>query len=71
MESSPRRRLIAAILCFFFGILGIHRVYVGKWGTALIWFLTGGIVGIGALVDFIMILLGKFTDKEGRVLTDW
>ena len=71
MENSPRRRLIAAILCFFFGILGIHRVYVGKWGTALIWFLTGGIVGIGALVDFIMILLGKFTDKEGRVLTDW
>ena len=69
--SSPRKRLVALLLALFFGYLGIHRLYVGKWVTALIWFLTGGIVGIGGVVDCILILLGSFRDKEGLALTDW
>lgn len=68
---SDKSRLAAALLCFFLGFLGIHRFYVGKVGTGVIWLLTGGILGIGALVDFIMILVGAFRDKAGKPVENW
>lgn len=69
--ASPKSRLAASLLAFFLGFLGIHRFYVGKIGTGVVWLLTGGILGIGVLIDFIWILVGTFKDKEGRVLANW
>lgn len=68
---SEKSRTAAALLCFFLGYLGIHRFYAGKIGTGILWFFTGGIFGIGALIDFIIILCGSFKDKYGRVIERW
>ncbi|HHT53330.1 MAG TPA: TM2 domain-containing protein [Clostridiales bacterium] len=68
---SDKSRIVAALLCFFLGYLGIHRFYVGKIGTGVLWLLTAGIFGIGAFVDFIVILCGYFKDKEGNYIKTW
>ncbi|MCB9852494.1 MAG: TM2 domain-containing protein [Phycisphaerales bacterium] len=71
MPVSPQKRLILAIVCFFFGYLGIHRLVVGKIGTGLLYLCTGGLFAIGWLVDLIMLLVGSFKDKEGRYVLEW
>lgn len=68
---SEKSRLVAFLLCFFFGGIGVHRFYAGKIGTGILWLLTLGIFGIGTLVDFIMIICGKFTDKDGNLIQNW
>lgn len=55
-------------LSFFFGYLGIHRYYVGKVGTGILYNVTFGLFGIGSFVDFIKICCGKFTDKQGNII---
>jgi TM2 domain-containing membrane protein YozV len=60
--------IVAVLLCFFLGALGVHRFYVGKIGTGILQLLTLGGLGVWVLIDFIMILIGKFTDKQGQPL---
>ncbi len=60
--------LIVMLLCFFLGCFGIHRFYVGKIGTGIVQLLTCGGCGIWALIDFIMILVGGFTNAEGKAI---
>lgn len=40
------------ILLTFLGVFGIHRFYLGKWVTAIIYLLTVGLLGIGIVYDF-------------------
>lgn len=68
---SPHSRAVAAVVCFFIGSLGIHRFIVGKNGTGVAMLLTLGGLGIWTLVDFVMILVGSFTDKQNRRLLNW
>lgn len=42
---------IAWILLTFLGVLGIHRMYMGKWITGIIYLFTGGLIGLGCLYD--------------------
>lgn len=56
------------LLCFFLGTFGVHRFYVGKIGTGLLMLVTLGGLGIWTLVDFIIIVVGSFRDKQGLLI---
>jgi TM2 domain-containing membrane protein YozV len=47
----PTNYTVAWILLAFLGIFGAHRLYMGKWVTAIIWFFTGGLFLLGWLYD--------------------
>jgi TM2 domain-containing membrane protein YozV len=49
----------------------VHRFYVGKTGTGILQILTLGGLGIWWMIDFVMIVIGSFTDKEGNRITEW
>lgn len=53
------------------GGLGIDRFYLGKIGTGILKLLTGGGAGIWSLVDLILVLAGKQTDRYGRPLAGY
>lgn len=65
-----------ALLCWCAGIFGVHRFMVGRVRTGALMLIlslsVAGLVitGIWAIVDFILILAGKFTDKNGNQITD-
>jgi len=40
------------ILLAFLGLFGVHRFYMGKWVTGLLYLLTGGILSFGYLYDY-------------------
>ena len=48
----PKDYNVTWILLTFLGIFGIHRFYLGKWVTAIIYLLTLGLLGIGIVYDF-------------------
>jgi TM2 domain-containing membrane protein YozV len=65
-EKSEKSGMVTLLLCFFLGYIGIHRFYVGKTLSGVLYFFTLGLFGIGTLVDFVMILLGSFKDSAGK-----
>ena len=66
MTKSNHSKMTLAIICFFLGVIGIHRFMVGKIGTGVLMIITLGGCGIWALIDFIVILTGGFTDSDGN-----
>lgn len=50
-SSGNKDYTVSWILLTFLGIFGIHRFYLGKWITGLIWLLTGGLCLFGLLYD--------------------
>lgn len=66
---SPRKQLVAALLCFFLGLFGVHRYYVGRYFSGIFQLITFGGLGLWTLLDFLLILTGQFTDSKGRDLS--
>jgi TM2 domain-containing membrane protein YozV len=60
---------IAYLLCVlgFFGLAGIHRFYLGKPFTGILWVLTGGLFAIGTIYDLIT-LPRQVEDTNRRAL---
>jgi TM2 domain-containing membrane protein YozV len=60
MERSAERRYVkgahdytvAWVLLTFLGLFGVHRFYLGKWVTGVLYLLSGGLFGIGYLYDY-------------------
>lgn len=74
---SEKSRLATLLICFFIGVFGIHRMYIGKVGTGVVMLLltlTGlglWITAIWAFCDFIMIAAGQQKDGKGRIISKW
>jgi TM2 domain-containing membrane protein YozV len=50
--AGPKSYNVSWVLLTFLGIFGIHRFYLGKWLTGLLWLLTGGLLLLGVLYDY-------------------
>lgn len=70
MYGPTKSKTVALILCIigFFGLGGLHRMYVGKVGSGVLYFLTYGLCGVGTILDLISILSGGFRDSYGKPL---
>jgi TM2 domain-containing membrane protein YozV len=51
-KDGPINYNIAWILLVYLGIFGVHRFYMGKWISGIIWLCTGGLFTLGWLYDF-------------------
>lgn len=70
-----KSKLLTTLLCGFLGSWGIHRFYLGKIGTGILWLLTAGCFGIGTIVDMIKLARNTLLDSKGQQLQkdglDW
>ena len=68
-SQSQTQWIVVLLLAFFLGIIGAHRFYVGKNGTAVLMILTLGGFGLWLLYDLIVIITGNFKTKEGNKIS--
>jgi TM2 domain-containing membrane protein YozV len=93
IQVSGEKKLTLLLLCWLFGLLGLHRFYTRKYFTGVAQLLILGLAVVLALlevdishplailvvatallwwiIDALLIIMGKFTDKEGKPIIDW
>ena len=69
--ASSEKKVTLFLLCYFFGCFGLHRFYTGKYVSGIVMLCTLGGLGLWMFVDLARILMGKFRDREGNLITEW
>ncbi len=67
-QPGPFDYTLAWIMLTFFGWAGVHRFYLGKWGTGLLWLFTGGLLFMGIIYDF-WTLNGQVSERNTEILS--
>ena len=68
---SDKNRLTTLLLCVFGGFLGLHRFYVGRTGSGVLWLVTFGLFSVGWIYDLVMVATGEFVDDRERRVLYW
>lgn len=74
-QAGPIDYTVAWLLLVFLGLFGIHRMYMGKWFTGIIYLLTFGIFGLGYIYDMwtindqITLLNGEKSQGQGSMVS--
>ena len=55
MSNSSTHSTTIGYILWIFGFTGAHRFYFGKRTSGLVWLLTGGLLGVGWLIDLFLI----------------
>lgn len=60
---------IAYVLWFFLGCLSMHRFYLGKWATGLLYLFTAQLFGIGWIIDLFLIsgMVDRYNFEHGYI----
>ncbi len=61
-----KSQIVALILCIFLGGFGIHRFYLGYTGAGILYLLTGGLFGIGWLIDIVLLIIPNGLTPKGK-----
>ncbi|MBU6376395.1 MAG: TM2 domain-containing protein [Bdellovibrionales bacterium] len=67
-DRSEKSFVATLLLCLFLGLFGVHRFYAGRVGTGILMLLTLGLFGLWAMLDLVMIAMGRFTDGKGNFI---
>lgn len=65
-KSGGKIQIVALVLCFFLGLLGAHRFYLGYTGLGVIYIFTLGLFGIGWLIDLILLIIPNGLTPKGQ-----
>lgn len=65
---SVKNYWLTLVLVVAVGVVGGHRFYTGKVGTGILFLLSGGLLGIGWVIDIFTVIFGNFTDKTNNFI---
>jgi TM2 domain-containing membrane protein YozV len=68
---SDKSRMTTLLLCVFAGFLGLHRFYVGRVGSGVLWLASFGLLSVGWIYDLVMVATGEFVDDQGKRVLYW
>ena len=68
---SEHQRLTTLLLTVLLGGFGLHRFYVGRKKSGLVWLLTGGVFFVGWIYDIVLVATGELLDGDGRRVVCW